>query len=123
MNCRLRLYWHDSRLIWDKAIYNLNKTRVTTDPSLPYSIWVPDLQFYENKNPNFYQSMSRNLAHVSSDGNIYLALNGLLILDINSTDYNGFKNIANLSITIGSHSYPQSSVDLIPFEPWVNTDE
>ena len=67
--------------------------------------------------------MSRNLAHVNYLGNIYLALNGLLILDINSTDYNGFKNSANLSITIGSWSYPSSQVDLIPFEPWVNEKE
>ena len=54
MNCKIRLYWHDSRLIWDQATYNISKTRVTTDPNLPYSIWVPDLQYYENKKENFY---------------------------------------------------------------------
>ena len=52
--------------------------------------------------------MSRNLAHVTSQGNIYLGLNGLLVLDINGTDYNGFKSRANLSIIIGSWSYPSS---------------
>lgn len=67
--------------------------------------------------------MSRNLAHVSSTGDIYLALNGLLVLDINRTSSDFNYDRAYLSIIIGSWAYPLSQVELKPFEPWIDETE
>ena len=45
INCKIRLFWHDARLLWDPAEYNINSSRFSTEPETNDEryIWIPDL--------------------------------------------------------------------------------
>lgn len=85
IGCSLRYSWRDSRLLWDPEKFGgIETTRMFTDPETNKDfIWLPDIEGYQNAESKLFDGLRMGLAQVSYNGDVYIDLNGHILVNIN----------------------------------------